>query len=89
MAPAAIPAMPGSASASAATIPGSVPDHAAGRVHGTVRERLAAKRATDDLRVVVAKRRKRRLHRGGLGTIALSTRQAGHDHVEQLGIDKC
>ena len=64
-------------------------DHAAGRVHGTGRERLAAERAADVLRIVVAKRRKRRLHRGGLRTIALITRQAGHDHVGQLGIDKC
>ena len=66
----------------------SATDHAAGRVHGTGRERLAAKRATDVLRVVVAKRRKRRLHRGGLGTIALITRQAGHHHIEQLSVDK-
>ena len=67
----------------------SATDRATGRIHGTGRERLAAKRAADVLRVVVAKRRKRRLHCGGLGTIVLITRQAGHDHVEQLGIDKC
>ena len=66
----------------------SATDRATGRVHGTGHERLGAKRAGDILRIVVAKCRERRLHRSRLGTIALITRQAGHDHVEQLGIDK-
>lgn len=63
-------------------------NRAAGRIHGARRERLAAERTTDILRIVVTKRRERRLDRRRLGTIFLMAGQSGHHHVEQLGIDK-
>ena len=58
------------------------------RPDGARRERLAAERTTDILRIVVTKRRERRLDRRRLGTIFLMAGQTGHHHVEQLGIDK-